>query len=120
MYYGVDEFERWAHANQEWLAKARDKLEFVIEGNGEVSRVTLLGGDGMDPLDASTRRTLESVVLPPLPEDFPKDREIIRANFFLSGDLHTMRRSLEWMLKNGYFNIGRDYGPLAKPKERSR
>jgi CubicO group peptidase (beta-lactamase class C family) len=120
LYYGVDEFERWAHQNQEWLAKARDKLEFVIESNGEVSRVTLLGGDGMDPLDDSTRRTLESVVLPPLPEDFPKDREIIRANFFLSGDLHTMRRSLEWMLKNGYFNIGRDYGPLAKPKERSR
>ena len=120
LYYGVDEFERWAHTNQEWLAKARDKLEFVIESNGEVSRVTLLAGDGMDPLDASTRRTLESVVLPPLPADFPKDREVIRANFFLSGDLHMMRRSLEWMLKNGYFNIGRDYGPLPKPKERSR
>jgi hypothetical protein len=46
---------------------------------------------------------LAEVTLPPLPPDFPRDREVVHARFIAVGHIMEMRRSLRWLRANGYF-----------------
>ena len=55
------------------------------------------------PLDASAADALREVVLPPLPADFPRGSETVHGRFIATGDIRTMRRTLEFLRRAGYF-----------------
>jgi hypothetical protein len=87
----TDEFEKWAYRNQDWRLKDASQVRFVIESNGQVTGIVHEGGDGCEPLDASALDALAEVILPPLPADFPRDREVVHARFFAEGPVRAMR-----------------------------
>ncbi len=120
MFYGVDEFERFAHRRQSWLMEHWNRLEFTIVRDGGVARVRLLRESELDPHDDATVRTLEGVVLPPLPEAFPRDEETVKARFLIYGDIRSMRRSLEYMRRRGYFSAGSTVEDVPEVYEPSR
>ena len=47
--------------------------------------------------------SLSEVILPPLPADFPRDSETIRATFIARGDIMSMRDAFRYMKQIGYF-----------------
>ncbi len=62
-----------------------------------------MDGSGCDPLDSSALDALSEVILPPLPADFPRDSETIRATFIARGDIMSMRDAFRYMKQIGYF-----------------
>jgi len=46
---------------------------------------------------------LREVVLPPLPQDFKKDKETVHGRFIAIGDVRQMRRFLEYYRAQGVF-----------------
>lgn len=96
-------FERWSTQNREPLLDHQSIVRFVIERSGEVSEVVVEIPSGCYPLDDSAADALRSVILPPLPADFPRDRENVRAIFLASGEIRYLRPSLESLKSRGYF-----------------
>jgi hypothetical protein len=80
-----------------------NQVLFVIERSGEVSQVLVETPSGCVPLDDSATQALEEVILPPLPQAFPKQREIVHARFLANGEIRWMRPSLTQMKQAGYF-----------------
>jgi len=98
----VDDFEKWAYANG-WFLNHENRIRFVIEHSGQVSGIGVESGSGCDPLDASATQALAEVILPPLPEDFPKRREVVRARFLAEGSIQEMRPGLTRLKRYGLF-----------------
>lgn len=96
-------FERWSTQNREPLLDHQSVVRFVIERSGEVSEVAVEIPSGCFPLDDSAADALRSVILPPLPADFPRDRENVRAIFLANGEIRFLRPSLEILKSRGYF-----------------
>jgi hypothetical protein len=96
-------FERWSTQNREPLLDHQSIVRFVIERSGEVSEVFVEGPSGCFPLDESAADALRSVILPPLPPDFPRDRENVRAMFLAHGEIRFLRPNLELLKSRGYF-----------------
>ncbi len=103
LYLTTDEFERWAYRNQSWMLEHANRINFTIQRNGEVTAISVVTPSGCAPLDLSATDALEEVVLPPLPADFPRDRETVRAAFIAQGDIQGMRRFLSWAKRRGLF-----------------
>lgn len=120
MFYGTDEFERFAHRRQRWLMEDWNRLEFTIVRDGGVARVQLLRESELEPHDDATVRTLEGVVLPPLPAAFPRAEETVKARFLIYGDIRTMRRHLDAMRRRGYFSAGSTLEDLPETVAPSR
>jgi hypothetical protein len=75
----------------------------VIERNGQVTGITLEDGSGCEPLDASALDALAEVILPPLPDAFPRDRETVRGRFIAKGHVRQMRAHLSQLKALGLF-----------------
>lgn len=99
----VNEFEKWSYQNREPMLQHWNQILFVIERTGEVSQILIETPSGCVPLDSSATQALEEVILPPLPEAFPKEREIVHARFIASGEIRFMRPGLTRMKALNYF-----------------
>jgi hypothetical protein len=98
LYAMADRFEKWAFARGSWMLDHQNQIRFVIGRNGQIVRVDLINESGCEPLDGSAIDALREVVLPPLPEDFPRSEEGVLVTFIATGDIHGMRTDpqLRW------------------------
>ena len=103
LYVSYDEFEKWAAQSGTWRLNHQTHVHFVIEGNGEVTGVTLDHGSSCRPFDDSVIDAPEEVILPPLPADFPREREVVRARFVGTGPIRAMPANLRMLKRAGYF-----------------
>ena len=99
----ADEFERWAQQNQIYLLDHFNGVQFTIERNGEVTGILIELESGCVPLDFSSTEALAEAVLPPLPADFPRNRETVHVTFSADGPIAPMRRSLRYLKQRGLF-----------------
>lgn len=99
----VGVFERWSAQNRQPTLDHSARIRFTIERSGQVTGVAIETPSGAFPLDDSAADALREVVLPPLPSDFRRDRETVRALFIAQGEIRTMRPHLEWLKARGYF-----------------
>ena len=53
----------------------------MIEGDGEVTGITVEAVSGCPPLDDSAADALDEVILPRCPPTFPREREVVHARF---------------------------------------
>ena len=98
------DFEKWSHQNQWWVLAHEVGVRFVIERNGSVSGIVIEAPSaGCWPLDNSATQALDEVILPPLPPDFPRDREVVHARFIARGDVREMRPALRYLKSLGLF-----------------
>ena len=103
MYHTVDEFERWGLKTKTIHLNHQARVRFVIEKDGDVTGIVIESDSGCPPMDASAADALNEVVLPGLPDDFPRDREVVHARFVAIGEIPAMRPSLRWLRAQGYF-----------------
>ncbi|HXV77079.1 MAG TPA: hypothetical protein VD788_12250 [Candidatus Polarisedimenticolaceae bacterium] len=99
----TNEFEKWAHQNQDPTLRHANQIRFVIERSGQVSEILIEGPSGCVPLDDSATQALSEVILPPLPDAFPKEREVVHARFIAIGDIRMMKPVLTRMKALNYF-----------------
>jgi hypothetical protein len=99
----TNEFEKWAHVNRNTTLRHANQIRFVIERSGQVSEIMIEGPSGCVPLDDSATQALAEVILPPLPEAFPKEREVVHARFIAIGDIRSMKPVLTRMKALNYF-----------------
>lgn len=97
------EFEKWAHENQSMWIEHQTQVRFVIEKNGQVTGIVLERPAGCEPLDESALDALAEVILPPLPHDFPREREVVHGRFSATGYIANMRTSLSILKAQGQF-----------------
>jgi TonB family protein len=102
LYLTVDNFEKWAWDGG-FLLDHQSRVRFTIESSGNISEVALETPSGCIPLDRSALDALNEAVLPPLPPDFPGQRETVRARFLARGDIRFMRPTLQYLKGKGYF-----------------
>jgi TonB family protein len=91
----TDEFEKWGLGTRTWFLDHRTRVSFVIERSGQVTTVRQESASGCPPLDRSALDALEEVILPPLPEGFPRDHETVHALFLVLGEIRGMRQTLQ-------------------------
>ena len=99
----TDEFEKWAYGNESWYLEHQTQVRFVIESNGQVTGIVQESGSGCGPLDDSALDALSEVVLPPLPVDFPRDREVVHAGFHAKGPIRGLKPTLRRYKARGLF-----------------
>lgn len=102
LYLTVDNFEKWAWSGG-FALDHQSRIRFTIESSGDISDIVLETPSGCVPLDRSATDALSEAVLPPLPADFPKGRETVRARFIARGDIRYMRPTLQYLKGKGYF-----------------
>lgn len=96
------DFEKWARQN-EWILNHQNRISFVIHRSGNVSDIVLETPSGCVPLDDSAMDGLSEVILVPLPADFPRESELVRATFIASGEIATMRRYFGYLKSINFF-----------------
>jgi hypothetical protein len=99
----TDDFEKWAHRESNWYLDHQTRAQFTILRNGQVTGIAQLSASGCGPLDASALDALEEVILPPLPDDFPRNTENVRVIFAAHGEIRWMRPTLNRMKAMGAF-----------------
>ncbi len=104
IYRTTADFEKWAHTNGRYLLNHNTTIEFVIERTGNVSGLRLIRGSSCGPLDDSALDALAEVVLPPLPNDFPRDSELLRGTFVARAEVMALRPMLRQLYNQGFFN----------------
>jgi outer membrane biosynthesis protein TonB len=97
------DFEKWAMENSSYFLEHQTRLRFVIESGGDVSGIQLELPAGCPPLDVSAQEAMAEVVLPPLPADFPRDREVVHVTFLIKGPVMSMRQMFQYYKSLGYF-----------------
>jgi hypothetical protein len=113
LYLTTDEFEKWGYQTGDWLLRHRSEVRFVIERNGQVTGILVETPSGCKPLDDSAADALAEVILPPLPADFPKEREVVHAAFIAIAEIMALRPGLREMKRRGLF--GPD--PSLRPED---
>ena len=109
LYVSVDEFEKWSAQRGNRGLNHQAGVRFVIESNGDVSQISIEFESGCLPFDKSAADALAEVILPPLPPDFPREREVVDARFIGQGTIMGrgsnpgMRTMLRYMRRAGYF-----------------
>jgi TonB family protein len=97
-------FERWSVQHHTRELKGSVLVRFVIERSGSVSTIEVLEASTLKPLDDSAQAALREVILPPLPDDFPKDREGVSGRFLMEvPDLESFKYGLRMMKYRGIF-----------------
>jgi TonB family protein len=99
----TDEFERWGLSTRTLFLDHHAFVNFTIERNGQVTGVEVERVSGCPPLDRSAVDALEEVILPPLPKDFPRERETVHAQFIILGELRNMHDTLQAERARGTF-----------------
>ncbi len=103
LYFSTDEFDRWAYSGKSWLLDHQLQIRFTIHANGQVDGIVIEDDSGCLPLDQSAFDALREVILPPLPAEFPRDRETVRGRFIGQGDIRALKKSLTWLKARGEF-----------------
>ncbi len=103
LYFSTDEFDRWAYARKSWQLDHQLQIRFTIRDNGQVDGIVIEHESGCLPLDQSAADALQEVILPPLPAEFPRDRETVHARFIGQGDIRALKSSLAWLKARGEF-----------------
>jgi len=103
LYQTTEDFEKWAHQNTSWYLKHWSQIRFVIERNGDVTGISIETPSGCLPLDQSAYDALVEVILPQLPADFPRDREVVHVRFIANGPINQMRPTLSQLKRMGMF-----------------
>jgi len=103
LYATTGEFEKWAYGNT-WELNHWTQIRFVIENSGDVTTISVEIPATCDPLDQSAVQALDEVILPPLPRDFPKSREVVHARFIARGHIFDMRPYFRRLERQGYFD----------------
>jgi len=103
LYETTPDFEKWAHANKQYLLNHKTRVHFVIESDGDVTGIWLTGGSDCAPLDDSALDALAEVILPPLPADFPRSYEEVNATFVATGEIMSMRQMFRYLEQIGFF-----------------
>jgi hypothetical protein len=103
LYETTEEFEKWAHQNSSWYLRHWTQARFVIERNGDVTEISVETPSGCLPLDQSAYDALQEVILPQLPADFPRDREVVHVRFIANGPIQGMRPTLTRLKQMGLF-----------------
>jgi len=103
LYDTTDEFEKWMHQTGNPFLNHQVLVRFVIERDGDVTGIAVEAASGCPPLDDSSVTALDEVILSPLPADFPREREVVRALFVARGEIPAMRPSLSRMKAAGLF-----------------
>jgi len=103
LYQTEERFEKFALDRQDWTLDHTAQIRFTILRSGQVVNVAVEGQSGCVPLDDSAVDALREVVLPPLPQDFKRDKETVHGRFIAVGDVRGMRRSLEYYRAQGMF-----------------
>lgn len=103
LYQSTDEFDRWAFQRRSWLLDHQLQLRFTIHANGQVDGIFIEDVSGCLPLDQSAVDALTEVILPPLPAEFPRERETVHARFIGQGDIRALKKSLAWLKSRGEF-----------------
>ena len=80
-------------------------IRFVIHRDGSIDQLEDLRPSPMPALDEASSAALRRAVLPPLPEDFPRNQERVTFRFRLSGfqSARQLQRQLEYSRANGDF-----------------
>jgi len=99
----VDDFEKWARQNNTGYMEHVNGIRFTIESNGEISSIVVESESNSVPFDLSAVEGLDEAVLPPLPDDFPRDSETVHAQFIGQGEISMMRRGLRRLRDAGVF-----------------
>jgi hypothetical protein len=99
----TDDFERWAHATGRWYLDDHTRVRFVIESSGDVTGIAEEAPSACGPLNASAVEALDEVILPPLPRDFPREREVVHARFIATGWIGDMKPHLGQLRRAGRF-----------------
>jgi hypothetical protein len=103
LYQTTNEFEGWGQDNRRWYLENQAAIRFVIQRNGQVEGVMVETPSGCVPLDKSAADALVEVILPPLPDDFPRDQETVHALFIAVGEIRQMRPVLSQLKRMGLF-----------------
>lgn len=103
LYDTTDEFEKWMHETGNPFLNHQVLVHFVIERDGDVTGIRVEAVSGCPPLDESAATALDEVILTPLPADFPRDREVVRALFIAHGQVPALRPSLRQLKAAGMF-----------------
>lgn len=103
LYMTTDEFEKVAHATGDWYLNDQVAVRFTIERSGRVTGIAVELPSGWVPLDLSATDALGEVILPPLPEAFPKASETVHARFIAIGEVRALRPHLRRYKQAGYF-----------------
>ena len=99
----ASDFERWSYDNREPDLYHEVRVRFVIENTGEVTDISVETPSGCIPLDESATQALAEALLPALPADFPKEREVVHARFLARGEVRALRPHLERLKALNYF-----------------
>jgi TonB family protein len=80
-------------------------IHFVLTRAGPVEAVEIVRPSPIPTLDEASAAALRRAVMPPLPADFPRDREGVTFTFRISGfeTATQLERQLEWAQANGEF-----------------
>lgn len=103
LYYTTEAFERWSYQSQSPMLDHQNRVRFTILRSGQVTGIALETPSGCVPLDDSAVHALTEVVLPPLPPEFPRDSENVRASFVAFGEIRYMRPHLTALHSRGDF-----------------
>ena len=80
-------------------------IHFFLTRPGPVDTVDVVRPSPIPTLDEASAAALRRAVMPPLPSDFPRDREGVTFTFRISGfeTATQLERQLEWAQANGEF-----------------
>lgn len=80
-------------------------IRFVIDRQGNISEVEVLQPSSLPTLDQASAAALLRAILPPLPEDFPREKERATFRFLIGGfpNENTLGTSLYWAHQAGEF-----------------
>lgn len=100
----VGNFEKWGYEHRRRIISPTSRIVFTIEREGDVADIRVEAASFCFPFDDSAVEALKDVVLPPLPPDFPRGQERVRATFLGEEvDLQTMREGLGRLQAVGRF-----------------
>ncbi len=103
LYLTADVFDRWAAQRRDWEIDDHAQVRFTITRSGQIVDIVVEAASACEPLDLSATDALREVILPPLPDDFKRDRETVHGKFIITGDIRAMRSNLEWYKRYGFF-----------------
>jgi TonB family protein len=80
-------------------------IHFMIHDDGSVSAVEVVNPSRMQALDDASQAAVRRAVIPPLPDDYPKDQTGLTFSFELGGfaSAQQLERQLEWSRRRGEF-----------------
>ena len=100
----TNEFERWGRERQAYDVDDRTRIDFTIQADGDITDIFVITPSGCQPLDLSATDGLEEVLLPPLPADFPRESEEVKATFIMQVPVFELRRIFRILRQIGYLD----------------